>query len=216
VYLQLAEQRDGGRVVMVASATTADGKSTSAVELAKAMALAGERVILMDCDLRSPPIGRRLGLQDSVRMPDMEDPEAALQLLLTPVPDWPLWVAAVTEEPGSPWALEALVNRLPQLVRAARRRADFVVIDTPALGEVSDALPLLREVDDVIVVTRPGHTDRAAYGGMRDLMERMAAPVRGALVVGVANDGPAYRSQTPRRQGHGGALRTRLKSVIER
>jgi Mrp family chromosome partitioning ATPase len=149
-------------------------------------------------------------------MPDMEDPEAALQQLLVPVPDSTLGVVAVPAVPGSPWALEALVNRLPQLVRAARGRAEFVVIDTPALGEVSDALPLLREVDDVIVVTRPGHTERAAYVAMRDLMERLAAPVHGALVMGVAPDRPPYRSRPERRRSHEGALRTRLRGALER
>jgi Mrp family chromosome partitioning ATPase len=80
--------------------------------------------------------------------------------------------------------MEELIRRLPYLLAKARPIADFVVIDTAPLGEVSDAIPLLREVDDVIVVTRPRHTQRASYEVMRDLIVRTGTRARGLLVVG--------------------------------
>jgi hypothetical protein len=68
----------------------------------------------------------------------------------------------------------------------------------------------------VIVVTRPGHTDRRAYALMRDLLERLGAPVHGALIMDIGSDRPAPRLQTRRPRPHGAPFRARLKSVFER
>ncbi len=62
--------------------------------------------------------------------------------------------------------------------------ADFVVIDTGALGEVSDALPVAEQVDELVIVTRPGHTDRRSFALMRDLLERTGVLPTGLVVLG--------------------------------
>jgi Mrp family chromosome partitioning ATPase len=187
VVLQLLESGDG-RAVMLTSASTGDGTTTSAVYLASTMAFAGKRVILVDCDFVWPAAAGMLGIDQSAPSLDLHDPRAALEQALAPLPDVPLSVLSVGPLVTDAGAIEALVGRLPALIEEARRRADFVVIDTAALGEVSDALALLRVVDDVIIVTRPGHTDRRAYEGVRDLLQRMGASVRGVVVVGDAQD----------------------------
>ncbi len=182
VFLQLNEGREGSRAVMLTSASTGDGKTTSAICLALTMARAGHAVILMDCDLRRPNVRRMLGHGEG---PDpAATPDAALDDMLAPLPELPLAVLSVGPPPNSPSEMEELIRRLPYLLAKARPIADFVVIDTAPLGEVSDAIPLLREVDDVIVVTRPRHTQRASYEVMRDLIVRTGTRARGLLVVG--------------------------------
>jgi len=205
VYLQLMQGEGGGRAIMLTSASSGDGNTTSAVSLASSIAFTGKRVILMDCDLHSPSAGRLLGIE--THPPTAHKPSATMDEMLVSVPGMPLSVLSVG--PPSLDGLEPLVNRLPTLLQAARLDADFVVIDTAPLGGVSDALSLLRDVDDVIVVTRPGHTDRREYEVMRDLIQRMTASVRGMVVVGVRPDLPsahsahsaAHGQPTTRRQG---------------
>jgi Mrp family chromosome partitioning ATPase len=183
LYLQLNEGREGSRAVMLTSASTGDGKTTSAVCLALTIARAGHTVILMDCDLRWPNVRRMLGMDGTG--PDRSiPPNAALADMLVPVRELPLSVVSVGSARASSSAMEELIGRLPYLLAEARPKADFIVLDTAPLGEVSDAIPLLREVDDVIVVTRPRHTQRAAYEVMRDLIVRTGATARGLLVVG--------------------------------
>jgi Mrp family chromosome partitioning ATPase len=194
VFLQLVEAGDG-RAVMLTSATTGDGTTTSAVHLAGTMALAGKRVILVDCDFTGPGAAGMLGLDQAAPIAELRDPRAALDQALAPLNDVPLSVVSVGALDGDRGATAALADRLPALIDEARRRADFVVVDTAALGEVSDALALLRVVDDVIIVTRPGHTDRRAYEGMRDLMQRMGASVRGLVVVGESQDDTRWPGQ---------------------
>jgi hypothetical protein len=100
-------------------------------------------------------------------------------------------------------------------VAEARERADFVVIDTAPLGEVGDAIPLLREVDDVIVVTRPRHTQRASYEVMRDLIMRSGAKARGLLIIGEGRHIP-YPDARSESAHDAAASGVRLRRVLER
>ena len=80
--------------------------------------------------------------------------------------------------------VEALSRRLPELIADARELCNYVVIDTAPIGEISDALRLVRDVDNIIVVTKPGNTNRANFEMMRDLLERTAYTPAGFLVIG--------------------------------
>ena len=80
--------------------------------------------------------------------------------------------------------VEALSRRLPELIADARELCNYVVIDTAPIGEISDALRLVGDVDSIIVVTKPGNTNRANFEMMRDLLERTAYTPAGFLVIG--------------------------------
>ena len=77
-----------------------------------------------------------------------------------------------------------MLERFPLLLAEARAAADYVVIDTPPLGEFSDALRTAHDVDDVIVVTRPRHTNRNSFEVMRDLLDRTGHVPAGMVVIG--------------------------------
>ena len=75
-------------------------------------------------------------------------------------------------DPGNVLLLDAITRRLPELFHEARSLADYVIVDTPPLGEISDALRLVDLVDDIVIVARPGHTNRDSLETARDLMTR--------------------------------------------
>ena len=85
---------------------------------------------------------------------------------------------------GDAILLDPLYARLPQLVAEARSLADHVIIDTPPLGEISDALRLLGFVDEVVIVVRPGNSDRVGLSTTADLLARTGTDPAGFLVVG--------------------------------
>jgi Mrp family chromosome partitioning ATPase len=70
--------------------------------------------------------------------------------------------------------------------------ADYVVIDAPPLGEVSDAYQLLPFVDEVIVVARPGNTRRGSFEFMRELLNRAKRTPFGIVIVGEAAHHTSY------------------------
>ncbi len=189
-------QRDGVRVVMVASASTGDGKTTSATNLATAMAATGDRTVLLDLDLRKPDVARGLGMQETTSLTRLLANDVTLADMLVSAPALPsMSVLAITAAAGNPGLTEAIHRRLPQLIEQAKDLADWVVIDTPPLGEVSDALRVVQSVDDIIIVTRPGHTNRASFEVMRGLLERTTGAQPTGMVViarGAASASASY------------------------
>ncbi|MGI8596957.1 MAG: AAA family ATPase [Thermoleophilaceae bacterium] len=182
--VQLAPVSGGSRVIMVTSASTGDGKTTSATNLAVAMVGAGHKVILIDFDVRRPDIARLLGVGESRGLAALLASNTSLTDLLVPAPELPALSVVPAGTQGDVVLLEALSRRLPEVLAQAREVADYVVVDTAPLGEVSDALRLVDHVDDIIFVTRPGHTARAGLELTRDLLARTGHEPTGQLVMG--------------------------------
>jgi Mrp family chromosome partitioning ATPase/capsular polysaccharide biosynthesis protein len=193
--VQLARQGNPPRVITLTSGSSGDAKTTSAVTLAIALLGAGHRVILMDFDLRKPDVGRLLGVKPRRRLTSLLSPGTSLEDMLVESPRVPtLRVLPADEESGGVVLLEPLSQRLGELFKEARELADYVIVDTPPLGEVSDALRLLDFVDDVIVVARPGNTNRANLELMRDILGPGSRPAASSSSV-TRPDGP--RATTP-------------------
>jgi Mrp family chromosome partitioning ATPase/capsular polysaccharide biosynthesis protein len=193
---QVRARRSRG-VVMVTSASTGDGKTTSAVNLAETLASGDDRVILLDLDLRKPDVSRVLGIQNRPEgLRSLRDSDAALEDLLISVPNLPtLSVLPTTTADAAGESLEEVNRILPALLEQARAVAAWVVVDTAPLGEVSDALQIAPHADEIVIVTRPGNTNRANFEMMRDLLERTpGADPSGLLVITQRdmNHGPYY------------------------
>lgn len=188
VQLPRRDNGRGGRVVLLTSASTGDGKTTSAINLALSLATAGERVLLLDLDVRKPDVAPRLHLPEATPLRSLLDPSLSLDELLVEAPQFPSvdFLAPVNDERSDPAFIEALHRRLPAIVDEARQRADTVVIDTAPLGEVSDALRVIGSADELLMVVRPGGTDRVHLRTARDLLERADRVPRGYIVIGGA------------------------------
>jgi capsular exopolysaccharide synthesis family protein len=194
---------------MVTSATSRDGKTTSAVNLAFALVGAGHKVILIDFDLRKPDIGRVLGVEAERGLISLLAEDAKLGDLLVPAAQLPPLKVLPAGAQGDIVLLEALARRLPEFLKEAAELADYVILDTAPLGEVSDALRIADQVDGTLIVTRPGNTNRANFELMRDLLEQTGQTPLGYLVIGdMAGATSAYYAYgLPRRQDGAGRSR---------
>ncbi|MEM9265081.1 MAG: cobalamin biosynthesis protein CobQ [Cyanobacteria bacterium P01_F01_bin.13] len=153
----------GPRVVLVTSTISNEGKSITAYNLAIAAAQAGRRTLLVEADLRSSSNAQYLGLVndsqvvmeplryyggsigDSIRMvPFIEN------LYVSPSPGPQRQAAAILES-----------SEMRRFLDDVRERFDMVVLDTPSLSRVDDALLLEEQSDGMILVARPGVTERA-------------------------------------------------------
>ncbi|HWG07931.1 MAG TPA: P-loop NTPase [Solirubrobacteraceae bacterium] len=180
-----------GRSIMFTSASPRDGKTSSAVNFALVLAAADYRVILFDFDLRRPDVGRRLNVHADFM--DLFRMDTTLEELLVEPRSAPgLRVISATPQNDVTPLLEAVGRRLPDLLRSARESADYVIIDTPPVGQVSDALRAAMIVDDIVLVSRPGNTDRTELQHTRELLDRMGHTPTGVVVIGEAGAGDAY------------------------
>jgi succinoglycan biosynthesis transport protein ExoP len=182
------------RTVLVASAAPGDGKTTVARHLAAAAASSGSRVLLMELDLRRPTIARQLALRATPGISDVligaAEVETALQsvdvshLFPNRLSGRALHVlvagAVLPPNPGAmieSRAMEAVLERV-------KSAYDLVVIDTPPLTAVSDALPLLCKVDGVIIVGWVGRNRRDVAQRLHETLTTAGAPLLGVIANG--------------------------------
>ena len=182
--VQLELRGRSRRAVMLVSASRGDGQTTTALGLALELADGGSEVVLLDGDVRRPQLRGMLGLAPR-KIPKGFDGagERAAQSAeeVHAIPG--LSVLEQRELLGAEPSARSREQRAAPL-RALLRTADYVIVDTPPLGQSSDALMLLREVDDVLLVVRPGHTRRSELESAWDVIRRSGVSPLGTVVTG--------------------------------
>ena len=202
ILAQLGSSPEQARSLMVTSASTGEGKTTSAINLAASIAASGKSVILFDLDLRKPDVARYLEIEGAhpihtLLTPNLTGRRFVRLLRSTPlVPN--LRVLCTAGGVGSTADLAAFERAAARLLAEAMQHADFVVADTPPLGEVADALRFADAMDGTILVAWPRKTHLRNFEFARDLLERGGHTPLGYLLVGVQQGSSAgyYQSHS--------------------
>ena len=173
------------RTILVTGSSPSEGKTTTALNLAASLAGAGHSVVLMEADLRRPAIASALGTRPHSGVVSVLIESVDLQdaLVTSPVLGANLGLLLADYEGG--WISELFA--LPaarELIMEARRLADYVVIDSPPLTDVIDALPLASYVDDVLLVARIGKTHLKKLVNLGELLAENGIRPAGFAVIG--------------------------------
>ncbi len=182
--------------VLVTSAESGEGKTLVSLGLALAAAAAGEKVLLLEGDLRDPGLSRVLKLPQAAGLSRvLTEGEGVVAEATTTVSAEELTESAsgVTIDvmpagavpPNPPALLES--KTMKELIAQAEKSYDFIVIDTPPLLAVSDAIPLISTVSGVLVVSGLGVSTRSSAGELIEQLHRLKATILG-LVVNFAQD----------------------------
>jgi capsular exopolysaccharide synthesis family protein len=181
----LASRPDGVvRTLMFTSPLAGDGKTTTAVNYALALAGRGYRTLLIDADLRRGVVHSLFGLAPEPGLSSVLTRGEVLETACRKVAierGHTLDVlprGAVPPNSGGVLASEAF----SALIADAARRYDRIVIDTPPLNAVADAALVSAHVDGVVVVVRAGVTSPDAIGYMMEQLRTVRAPVLGAVL----------------------------------
>jgi capsular exopolysaccharide synthesis family protein len=163
------------RIVAVTSPGVGDGKTTTAINLAGALAQAPDaRVLLVDADLRRPAVARLLALGGSdgpALVNAILDPSLTLERVARPRPPFNLSVIPAGQAPPSPY--EVLKSpRLGELLEEARRHYDYIVVDAPPLCPVQDCRIIAQWVDGFLLVVAAHHTPRRLVDEALSVVER--------------------------------------------
>lgn len=164
---------DNLSVIAVTSPGVGDGKTTTAINLAGALAQGTDNsVLLVEADLRRPSIAELLGFTSSgIGLVDaILDPTLALSDIVQTRPPFNLSVVLGGQTPPSPYEVLKL-PRLGALLDEARERFDYIVLDTPPLVPVQDCRVLARWVDGVVLVVAADHTPRALLEAALDILD---------------------------------------------
>ncbi len=195
-------------VVAVSSPTVADGKTTTSINLAGALVQAPDaRVLLVDCDLRGAALATHVGLDDGTGpglVDAILDANLTLEAVTHVLPRLNLSVVPAGRIPSAPY--EVLKSpRFGELLAEARRRYDYVVVDTPPLVSVPDCRVLSKWVDGFLIVV-------TAHRTARKLLEEALHVTEPAKIVGLVFNGDdrhvargySYVSRRPSDRNGGG------------
>jgi polysaccharide biosynthesis transport protein len=181
------------RSIVVTSAGPAEGKSTTTANLAIALSQAGERVILVEGDLRRPRIAQYLGLEGAIGLTDVLVGRADLDDVLQPWGDGTLRVLASGPTPPNPSELLGS-HQMEELLKRMEDEASLVLIDAPPLLPVTDGAVLARQASGAVLVIRAGKTTKDSARRALETMQSVDAHVYGAVLTMVPTKGPdAYR-----------------------
>jgi capsular exopolysaccharide synthesis family protein len=167
------------RTILVTSAAAGEGKTTTAVNLAVALARSGERVVLVDADLRRARLAGALGLDAGVGLTGVLTRRVPLDEALQ---DWQeisvLTSGVLPPNPSEMLGSEAMAG----VVESLAATYDAVVFDAPPVLPVTDSVVLATQVDGVLLVARHGGTQKAQAAEAHRRLHAVGANVAGCVL----------------------------------
>lgn len=180
--IQFSSLDKKNKIISITSTKPAEGKSTVIYKLAKSFADNGDKVILLDCDLRSPSISEIAGINDNVgitnyltgkvniqRAINKDREKSNLDMIFTgPVPPNPAEILAS--------------NTFKEFVEDLSKEYDYVFIDTPPVGLFTDASLVSTISDGVIFVIKSSDTKREDIALALENLKKVDAHILGAVL----------------------------------
>jgi polysaccharide biosynthesis transport protein len=179
------------KTLLVTSAMSGEGKTSLTTHLAVSLANAGRRVMLIDADMRRPAVHRVLGLTSKPGLAELliGSHQLADVVQTCKIPNLHL-------VPAGTWSREAAASlssdSWPRILQEASLGFDFVLVDSPPILPVADALAIARNVDGVLISIMQ---DQSRYGAVQTACQRLnmvGAKVLGVVVSGMKSVGGYY------------------------
>lgn len=179
------------RMILVTSAAPSEGKTITAANLAITMAQAGNRVLIIDCDLRRPRLHRVFNIPRDRGIANILVGSCTINdaIVHSQIPG----IDLIPSGPVPPNPSEMLgSNSMNELMKGLRDRYDLIIIDSPPVTAVTDAVILSRLVDGVLLVVRAGETHREIIRNGIGLLQHANAHILGAILNGVEMGRDSY------------------------
>ena len=180
--LQFARQAQELHTLLVTSPAAAEGKTSTLANLGAVFAQAGERVVLVSCDLRRPRLGQMYGVDEQSGLTTVLLGQQTLEQSLQQVPGYDcLWILAAGPVPPNP--AELLDGpQAREIFAALRENFDLVLVDSPPVLPVTDAMVLSKYADGTLLVVAAGQTKRAELQRAAERFSQAKAPVVGIVL----------------------------------
>lgn len=186
------------RVIGMSSALSGEGKSLSSANLAYSIAQLGKRVLLVECDMRRPslheklPIKREPGLSDFLA--GQTGTDSLIQFCGIPEEERAFHVIASGNIPPNPMELLSSA-KMEKTLAALRENYDYILLDLPPVGEVSDALAAAKFTDGMLLVVRQNYCDRVALNAAVRQFEFVDSKVLGVVFNCTEEDRKGYSNK---------------------
>ena len=176
-----SSRRGASNVLLVTSALPGEGKTTTALNCAAALAQQDQRVLLVEADMRRSNLESRLNFNGQGGLSSLipPGPSSTVPVKFPSLPT--LSVLAAGPRPSNPAELLGS-QRMAELVQEWRSNYDFIILDAPPVLSVTDAVVVSAHCDAVILVVRSGVTTKQSLMRVRDLFMRARKRIAGVVM----------------------------------
>ena len=172
------------RIIGVSSSLSGEGKSLTAINLAYTLSQLNKKVILIDCDMRRPTLAEKLGIK---KKPGLSSYLTAQSKLVDLVQccgftkeEKAFHVVSAGQNPPNPVELLSSA-RMDKMMEILKKAYDYVILDLPPVGEVSDAMSVAKKTDGILLVVRQNACDRYALADTVRQFEFIEARILGIV-----------------------------------
>lgn len=171
------------QTIVVTSSGPSEGKSTTAANIAVVFANAGQRVLLVDADMRKPTVHKTFALSNEAGLSKvLSSNNSVLEMAQPSMVDN---LSILTSGPKPPNPSELLGStRMNQVIDEARHLYDVIIFDMPPVVTVTDAQIMASKADGTLLVVRENVTRKDALTKAKDLLEMVQARVLGVVYNG--------------------------------
>ncbi len=181
VRLRHLQQRRSLKRVLITSSMAQEGKSTVAANLACTLARKGQRVLLLEGDLRRPSLAERFGMAPQPGLTELLEAESNPTMNLYQLDDLGVWILPAGTVAGNP--LELMQSaKLTAIMDRLSSWFEWIVIDSPPILPLADTSVWMRLADGVLMVARPGKTEKRQLKRGLEALEQ--SKLLGALLNG--------------------------------
>ncbi len=180
--------------IVVTSSLSGEGKSTSSINVAISISQFEKKVLMIDADLRKSKASKYMNLNSTLGLSDILKKEKKFEEVVNNTNHQNLhFLSSGTRvyNPADMLGSKAMSNLLQEL----STKYDFIIIDTPPVNVVSDALPLIRQSDGVVLVAREMVVTNKDFKKLLTNLDMIKANILGLIYIGTDSTQPYYHSR---------------------
>lgn len=170
-FLFTRGKKDDSKTIVVTSSVSAEGKTFVSINIATAFAFGGKKTILVGLDLRKPKIFGDFEIQNEIGVVNYLIGEASKASIIqnTKIDN----LDVITSGPVPPNPFELLISDgLEELIESLKDQYEYIILDTPPIGIVSDAVELLKYADSTLYIVRQSYTQKSMLKMINDKFEK--------------------------------------------
>jgi len=182
------------QVLLVTSAGPSEGKTICASNLAVTMAQSGSRVLILDCDMRRPRIHKVFNISRDIGASGVLIGQNGLKEAIVPTDIDHLHVLPVGQIPPNPSEILGS-QKMEKMLELLKKSYNRIIVDSPPITAVTDAIILSKQVDGVVLVIRAGDTPKQLIQNAISQLKAVNAHILGAVLNGIQTGKDSYYYQ---------------------
>ena len=177
--------KKGCKKISFTSCNKSEGKTITSANIAIALAQqVNTRVLIVDCDLRRPQIHNVLGVDPSPGITNFLNGECTEEEIIRKTNVDNLFAVTYGAVPPNP--SELLASRdMHDFIKSVEASFDYIIFDTPPLGVVTDAVPIIKQSDGVVLIVKHNHTTYPKLNKLIEDINRNGGKILGIVVNGI-------------------------------